>query len=165
VLPSWVSVTVGVRQSPSQSFANQRPFCKKFQLPERQHKSRTQDPSSCVSAHLPLFYVWRATKWHAIGKQLIISRVPIYQSDASIEYLLLVSCLGSLALGMEMDHPSRNANMKWSFPSISVLVHQPLYFIGKMPSASPSRELFFSGICCAMWCSGFYSCLKKSTVS
>ncbi|RLN16319.1 hypothetical protein C2845_PM02G36410 [Panicum miliaceum] len=64
----------------------------------------------------------RATKRHAIGKQLIISRVPIYQSDASIEYLMLVSCLGSLALGMEMDHPSRNANMKWSFPSISVLL-------------------------------------------
>jgi hypothetical protein len=131
---------VGFGSDPPNLLPIKGPFARNFNHPppERQHSCRTQDPISCVSAHLPLGCVWTATKRRGIGKQLIISRVLVYQSVNTIEYLLLVSCLGSLGLGM--DHLSWNANMKWSFPSIPILVHQPLYFFEKMSSTNPSME-------------------------
>ena len=137
MLPSWISVSGGVRQWPSQSFANQRPFYKKFQSPERQHKSRFKIPFRALLLTCHCFVSGGQLNGLPLASS---SSLAVYQSSSvtTIEYLLLVSCLGSLALGM--DHPSWNANMKWSFPSISILVYQPLYFFRKMSSASPSRE-------------------------
>ena len=162
MLPSWISVSGGVRQWPSQSFANQRPFYKKFQSPERQHKSRFKIPFRALLLTCHCFVSGGQLNGLPLASS---SSLAVYQSSSvtTIEYLLLVCCLGSLALGM--DHPFWNANMKWSFPSISILVFQPLYFFGNLSRASPSREerkiRLLSGIYCAVWCSGFYNCFKK----
>lgn len=94
-------LVVGFGSDPPNLLPIKGPFARNCNRPppERQHSCRTQDPISCVSAHLPLGCVWRAAKRQGIGKQLIISRVPVYQRSPPLNSSCLLAAWDHWALG------------------------------------------------------------------